>query len=178
MIRKDLSEVIRFLRKDEKYKRLRELFGSSPLYRLHIEKLTDEINTLHQTRAIRRLNALDPKIVDAVINAITIDQSNRSRLTEISITCLRAKTSLEDALESLKHHMLATYQDELRQFRTKEERMTVMDMTFRQFRKYIMQVEVLKLTAEAVIQDIDKGSWAVRGLIDALKIHHGRENSI
>ncbi len=178
MLQKDLAEVIRVLRRDERYKRLRALFSTSPLYRLHVEALTDEVMSLHQTRSIRRLNALDPKIIDAVVNAITIDQSNRSRLTEINITCVRAKTSLEDALEALKHHLLSTYQMDLRQFRTKDERSVVMDMTFRQFRKYIMKVDMLKFTTESVINDIDRASWSLKNLIEALKIHHGRENTI
>lgn len=178
MIRKNLTEVIRVLRRDPRYKRLKELFDTSPIYKIHLEEFSAEVLTLHKTRAIRRLNSLDPKIVDAIVNAITIDQSSRSRLTEISITCLRARSSLEDALEALKHHLLAAYQEDLRQFRTKEERMVVMDMTFRQFRRYLIQVETLRATTDLVIQDIDKGGWAIRSLTDALKIHHGREMTV
>lgn len=178
MIRKDVRVLVRDLREDERYQRLRKLFDTSPLYRLSIENLTDEIMTLHKTRAIRRLNALDPQIVNAVVNAITIDQSNRSRLTEISITCLKAKASLEDALDALRHHLLATYQEDLRQFRTKDERAIVMDMVFRQFRRYITKVDILKATSDMVISDIDKGAWSIRSLVDALKIHAAREVTV
>ena len=178
MIRKNLTDVIRVLRRDERYQRLKNLFDTSPQYRLPIDHLSDEVLTLHKTRAIRRLNSLDPNIVDSVVKAITVDQANRSRLTEISITCLSAKTSLEDALDALRYHLLAAYEEDLRQFRTKDERMVVMDMTFRQFRKYIMRVDVLRASTELVVQDIDKGAWAVRALIDALKIHAAREVNI
>ncbi len=175
MVRKEIKELVRFLRRDERYRRLKNLFDTSPIYRLSIEQLGEEVMALHKTRPIRRLNAMDPKIVDSVVNALTTDQSNRSRLTEISITCMSAQTSLQQAIDSLRYHLVSTYQDELRQFRTKDERMMVIDMTFTQFERYITKVSILKAKADQVIVDIDKGGWALRTLADVLKIHHGRE---
>lgn len=174
----DINEVIRILRSDIRYKKLKHLFSTSPLYTIPLDTLAEEISSTHATRLTRRLNALDSKLVEKVINANIHDQSVRSRLAEIIITLVRSKSTLSDALESLRHYFLTSYQFELRQFRTKEERAMILNMALRTFDSYLTRVELVKVSAELIVSDIDKASWALRSIIDAMKIHAAREVNV
>lgn len=177
-VRSDISSVVKLLRADPRYKKLRHLFGTSPLYTIPLDKLSTEISSVHATRLVRRLNAMDSKIVQNIINASIHDQSVRSRLAEILITLIRSKSTLSDALESLRHYYLTSYQIELRQFRTKEERIMILNMVLRTFDSYITNVDVVRASAEIVIADIDKAAWALRATVDAMKIHAARETNV
>jgi len=119
-MKRDIQSIIKEMKKDAKFKRLRTAFDTLPMYQLPIENLITEIESSHKIRKIRRLNPEDPKFVDALIQANVNDQATRSRMTEIMMTCIRASTTLEAALEALSNHLLITYSEQLRGFRTKE----------------------------------------------------------
>ena len=177
-VKRDLKPTIRAIRADVKYKRLRENFNNLPIYQIAVDTLLAEISTLHQIREVRRLNTSDPHFIDRLIKANTQDQSSRGRLTEILMTCLKASQTLERACTALRHHILMEFTDELKSFRTKEERMYIIDMALSTFTRYIDRTKLLTDTARLVIDDIDKGSWSIRLSVQALQIDRKREATI
>lgn len=175
-MKRDIQSIIKEMKKDAKFKRLRTAFDTLPMYQLPIETLITEIESSHKIRKIRRLNPEDPKFVDALIQANVNDQATRSRMTEIMMTCIRASTTLEAALEALSNHLLITYSEQLRGFRTKEERKKVIDIALSSFTKYVSKVITLRDLAQFVVNDIDKGNWSLRLTVDALKIDRAKES--
>lgn len=173
-----LKPLISAMRKDVRYKRLRSSFDTLPVYQLPIDDLVKEVETLHRMREIRRLNAADPHFVDNIIKANTGDQSIRGRLTEIIMTCVKATSSLTDAVDALRYHLLNTFTNELRSYRTKDERVQVVNAVLVNFTKYTQRIAVLKEIAQMVVSDIDKGAWALRSSVEALKLHVSRESNI
>ena len=177
-ITKSLRPIILKMQEDIKFKRLKETFSTLALYQIPIEELTKEVETLHKMREIRRLNTQDPAFVDQLIKANTNDQSIRGRLTEIMMTCIRASSRLQTAVDALKHHLLLTHGETLKSFRTKEERGYIVNMALVSFTRYLDNVSSLKECTQLIIGDIDKGSWSIRTSIDGLKMHMDRERHI
>ncbi len=177
-VTRSLKPIILKMQEDPKYQRLRNSFDTSETYRIPFDELLKEIETLHKMREIRRLNTEDPAFVDQLIKANTNDQSIRSRLTEILMRCVRAGTSLSSAIEALKHHLLLTHGEILKSYRTKEERQYVVTMSLLPFVRYTTRVTALRESAQLVIADIDKGAWAIRTSIEALKLHVAKERHL
>jgi hypothetical protein len=177
-VTRSLKPLILAMRRDARYKRLKGSFDTLPMYQLSTDELVKEVETLHQMREIRRLNSADPHFVDNLIKANTSDQSIRGRLTEIIMTCVKATSSLDDAVDALRYHLLMTFTDELRSYRTKDERVQVVNMVLVNFTKYTQRIAVLKEITQMVVADIDKGAWALRSSVEALKLHTNRESNI
>ncbi len=178
MVTRTIKEVVKEIKNDERYKRLRKSFDTLPMYQLPTDQLLSEVETLHKMREIRRLNSLDPGFTDALIKANTNDQSCRGRLTEIIMTCVKASSSLEDAIVALRYHLLLKYSDQLRSYRTKEERVQVVNKVLQPFMKYTQKIGTLKEITQLVVSDIDKGAWSLRTSIEAVQLHVSRERNI
>lgn len=170
--------VVTILHRDKRYKRLLDTFNTASLYNIPREKLIAELKDIHSLREVRRLNVRDPEYVDKLLNANAHDQAQRSRCTEILMSCVHVTEQLNRALSALKDHLLLEYSDQLRQFRTKEERMQVLNIALRKFTRFLDNIKVLHALTELVIGDIDKAAWAMRASIEALKITRGREHNL
>ena len=178
-VTRDLKPILKAMRKDKKYKRLKEAFDSAPMFQLPAEKLMDEIEALHKTRRIR---VLDPqaegKFVDDIVMANTQDQSVRGRLTEIMVQSNRVVRKLEKALKTMRFHMMLTFSDQLKSFRTIEERRQIVEMVLKPFEDYIADMEMLKESATLVVTDIDKGNFSLQRTISVLEMHTNRERRV
>jgi hypothetical protein len=177
-VTRDLKPVLKAMRKDKKYKRLKEAFESAPIFQLPVERLADEIETLHKTRLIRILNTEEAGFVDNIVKANTQDQSVRGRLTEMMVQSNRVVRKLEKALKTMRFHMMVTFTDELRSFRTVEERRQIIEMVLRPFTDYINDMEMLAASATLVVTDIDKGNFSLSRTISVLEMHTARERRV
>lgn len=177
-VTRDLSGILKAMRKDKKYKRLKESFDTVPLYQMPIEKLANEIETLHKMRLIRILNVEDAKFVDNIIKANTQDQSVRGRLTEIMMMGVRVSVKLNRALETLRFHLLITFTDELKSYRTKEERVQIVNMVLAPFERYIADVTMLRESATLCVKDIDQGNFSLDKTLRSLEMHTARERRV
>jgi hypothetical protein len=173
-MKRDLKPVRDKLRADKRCQRLYTLFQELPIYQLPIDDLVKEIEQIHSTRSIRFLSQSSPRFIEAVVDASLLDQSNRSRLTEISMKCFKAENTLTEALEPLKSYLLMTYAQDLAFIRTKDERTQVLNMALFPFVKFIGRVQQVRTLANLVVEDIDKGAWSLVRLIDSMKLKHGR----
>lgn len=178
-VTRDLKPVLKAMRKDPKYKRLKAAFDSAPMFQLPIERLADEIETLHKTRLIRILDpSAEGKFADDIIRANTQDQSVRGRLTEIMVQANRVVYKLKKALKTMRFHLSLTFTDELRSFRTIEERRQVIEMVLRVFEDYINDMDMLRESATLVVTDIDKGNFSLDKTIKVLEMHVSRERRV
>jgi hypothetical protein len=177
-IKVQIQPVLKVLRRDPKYKTLLDTFKNHENFNLPLESLLDELKFMHKKRIIRKLNPTDPKFADNVIKAALDDQAKRSRITEIMVRCVRAHALLSSAVDSLRYHLLATYSEELRSFRTKEERAQVVNMVLKQFNSFLTNVSVVKESAQLIVADIDKSAWSLRLVVDTYKIHAAPETRL
>lgn len=173
-----VAEVVRTLKRDEKYKKLKETFSTHENFKIPVESLLDELKILHSDRLIRSLNSTDPKIIEKLLEANLKEQSIRARVTEILIRCVRSHSLLTKAINSLKYHLLMSYPDELKSFRTKEERNQIVTVALKRFDEYLADLAVLKESASLVASDIDKASWNLRLMVDTLKLRIGPDRHV
>lgn len=162
--------IVELIRKDRRYKRLLKTFESAAIYNIPCERLIGELKDIHSLREVRRLNIRDADYVDKLLNANSHDQAQRSRCTEILVSCLEVTEKLNRALAALKDHLMLEFSDHLRPLRTKEERLMVLNLALRKFSRFLENVAVVKGIADLVISDIDKAGWSLRASLDALKI--------
>jgi hypothetical protein len=177
-MRADWVLFVQKLKKNKKYITLKDLFNDMPIYDMPLDKLMEEVETLHKQRKIRRLDSTDHLFLDKVVEANVQDQSVRARITEIMLLCLKASSSLSTAIEALQYHLLLEYGEELKSFRTKEERLRLVQISLKPFKEYIENVNILKDMCLLVVSDIDKAAWSLSKNIDAMKIGTNKEHSL
>ena len=177
-VTRDLKPILKAMRKDKRYKRLKEAFDTMPIFQLPVEKLANEIETIHKTRLIRILDVGDPKFTDNLIRANVQDQSARGRLTEIMMQASRVVSKLEKALKTMRFHMLLTFNDELRGYRTKEERLQIVEMVLKTFTDYIDDMNSLRESAQLCVKDIDQGNFSMDKTIRMLEMHTSKERRV
>lgn len=173
-----LSSLVKSIQADARFRRLVNLFEESPLYKIPFKQLHEEIESLHRTRPVRILNRDDPRFIEKIVDASIRDQSYRSRLTEISVQCYRSASSLQDALDAMRSHILFTFSSQMKVIRTKDERLQVIDLAMAPLLKHVRQCDRLKTTAEMVIGDIDKAAWSLKLLVSSYELHSRPEQRI
>ena len=167
------------LRADKRCLRLMTLFQELPIYQIAIDSHLKEIDQIHKARNIRFLTQASPRFIESIVDASIRDTADRSRLVEISMTCYKAETSLQEALEPLRSYLLATYASGFSSIRTIAERNRVLNMALAPFVKFISQTTQIRTLANMVIEDIDKGAFSLQRLIAAMQLKNGRgENAL
>lgn len=178
MMKVQIQPLLKEMKEDPKYKRLKKTFSEHENFRLPLDSLLDEIKSIHRDRKVRSLNPTDPKFVDKLIIANHDDQGKRSRVTEIMIRSLRAQALLQSAVDSLRFYLLTTFSVELRSFSTKEERTNIVNMALKPFEEFLVDVSVLKESAQLLVNDIDKTAWNLKLSLSALELHVAKERKL
>ena len=173
-MKRDLRPLRDKLRADRRCARLLTLFHELPMYQLDTEALVKEIEQIHKARAVRFLIQSSPRFIEAVVDASIMDQANRSRLAEISMSCYKAESTLNEALVPLKSYLMITYAPDFSGVRTKEERSQIINMALAPFTRFLDRITKTKTLASMVIDDIDRAAWSLRGHIEAMKLKSGR----
>lgn len=166
------------MRNDPKYLRLKKAYKENSVFRIPVDELQTEIERIHKTRKVRRLDVDDPSFLDKLIGAATQEIGNRSRLVEISIQVVKAVDILQEGCDSLQDYLLVEYAAYLQPFKTKEERINIVSAAIRPFRIFIQKASVLRTQCDMVVKDIDQGGYALRLMVDAYRVHRAPERNI
>jgi len=177
--KQDLLRLKRLFANDKRVKKLDGAFDRLPEYNLPIKTVYEEIERIHMTRKTRHLDKSSGSFVGDISEGMLNDQANRSRLTEILMSCIHALKNLKATLDSLEGYLLIEYADQLGSIRTKGERASFMQHhVLSKYHKYVDRTERIKEAAELVIIDIDKAAWMYRNLIEAVKMASGRREEL
>lgn len=177
-VRKDPSDLLKLLRRDERYKKLKHSFDTLPAFQIPIDQHMKDIEMLHKTRPVRLLNPSHPKFVDQVVKANTSDQASRSRVVAIMMECIRAADTLKAAVEAYREYVLFHYADDLKVYRTKDERVALVKAATSRFMRYVDRVTVLSKCCEVLVKDMDQAYWSMKLTAETYKIHAQRESSL
>ena len=172
------KRIVSMMRNDSRYKKLKAVFDTNPIYNISADNLIEEVKTIHKLREIRRLNPREEKFARKVVESNTHDQAQRSRITEIMMSCVHITNKLEEAIKALRYHFLLEYSEHLKQFRTKEEKSLVISMAMRGFSRYLSDVKTVRDMAELVLKDIDQGAWSTKSNIAVLELKTKRESHV
>lgn len=161
------ERVQRLIKKDPKFERLKKAFRTLPQYKIDFDELHREMKNLHQLRTLNKLRADDPNFVRKLSDAAINDHSFRTRLTEILVIGFEASSSLNKALNSLVDYILTEYANDLAKLRTKEERKQFVANVLTRYYEYVQDAELLIQICKSYIDNIDKGGFLVRELVQA-----------
>jgi hypothetical protein len=170
-----IEQLLKKIDNDAKILRFDESFCKFSHFNLPIKALQNETETLHRMRLMRTLKTQGSDFVARIVDASMADQAARSRLTEITLQAFKAEKVLITTLESLKDHLLVTYNDDLRIFKTKEERLRIVDIALSRYQKYLNDVTRIQNMVAIVVKDIDQGAWTIKSILEALKLMSQRE---
>lgn len=173
--RQDMLRIKRLILKDKRVQRIERAFEELAEYNLPIKDMYEEIDRIHMTRKTRHLDKSSETFVQDIIDGMLNDQSSRSRLTEILMSCIHASRNLSSSLETLEGYLQIQYADQLGAIRTKAERTSFIEHhILSKYHKYIDRVTRIKEAAELVMVDIDKAGFVYRNVIEAVKLAAGR----
>ena len=141
-------------------------------YNLNTEKYIKELQSLHITRKVRLLNSEEiVKNISLLVEALTQNQSVRSRVVEIKMDCVRVAIKLNTKKESLINYILVKYREELKSIKgTQTDRNAYVQELFNFTTSTSSRVKVLQDFCDILLNDIDQASWCLKSVIDCMKI--------
>lgn len=170
---KALEAIRKKLRKDSTWKSFRSIRDNA--WKPEFENFGDEILRLHKTREIRLLKRGNraSKLSDAALQ----DQATRSRCVEIAAIITLNRNYLERAINNALKHLETHYGSYLfsKGCKTKMEQKAVYEVCMADAKSKMEQMDTIIEVADRVIDDIDKGSFAIKHSLDALQIATKRE---
>lgn len=170
--------LIAKIERDTKIGRLEKMFETNDYFQLPIKTLEQEIETLHVTRTVRTLKTHGADFIARLIDASMADQAARSRLTEIALKAFRAEKHLATALDALKNHLIVKYSTDLSLFRTKEERLRIIDLVLERYSRYQEAVNRIQNMVKLIVNDIDQSAWMLKGITESMKMLNRPESTL
>ena len=162
--------LIQKIERDEKLEQLENSFAGNNYFRIPVQALKNEIATAHKMRPIRILKPQGNDFVGRVIEALLHDQSVRSRLAEINLQAFRVEKNLEAGIKAARDYVIVKYATDLSMYKTKEERLRIVDLVLEKYIAYQDKVSSVRAMSTMVIDDIDRGAWALKSAIEAYKL--------
>jgi hypothetical protein len=142
--------------------------------RLHIDKDLAEAQSLHVGRSSRKLYGNKQYNPKALLDANMNDMAARSRLVEIRVRCSIQIDVLHDACKAMRAFMLTNFSAEIKKrFTTVGDRTAFMDTMIASALEIEREGQSLIAVLDTLIADIDKCSYHLRAVMDALQLLSG-----
>lgn len=168
--KEQLSYLKKKLRTDDRFVRLKTVFGSLPEYRMTFEDLHEEVDLMMTTRPLRSLTRKD-NFVDNIVESMLTDQQYRSRTTEILMSCVKTEKNLSRSLGHLKDYLLTEYHPDIYSiYKTKADREAFVDGILRKFSTFLDKIDELRQRCVLLTGDIDKAGYMFKGLLESVQI--------
>lgn len=104
------------------------------------------------------------------MNANLRDQTTRSRLVQIGLECSKVHNNITRPLELARDILLLRYRRSLAIYRSKEDKLRVVNHHFRDVMEYLGQIELVQEHLEMVIGDIDQSAYTINRMVEMLKM--------
>jgi len=135
---------------------------------LDVETLLDEIDTIHGTRIVRRLQVdsnLGKNDRNEVNKALLQNQSSRSRIVEIQSQAVRRRLLVNRRYTRTLDYVRSSYQDVLKTCgSTVNDREAMIRRIFDPVVAVLLDFESIEEYASLIITDIDQARWVLQGL--------------
>jgi hypothetical protein len=161
--------LISDIRADSEYKKFK-LIVQKVRERLNIDKDRSEALSMHAGRTSRRLHGTKQYSPKSLIDASLNDLACRARLVEIRVQCSIQTDLLQDAVKAIKHYITTEFVDELAEYKTVGQRNSLIDRVVASAISTQGEAQALIKLLDDLITDIDKASYSLRLMSDALKL--------
>jgi hypothetical protein len=171
------SELVKEIRGGATFKTFRQVF-EAVTKRVDIAKNTAEVLGLHTSRTSRSLATKKERYSPSVlIDASLNDLSARARMVELRVRADLNLSTLREAVAAFAKHVQTEYAEELREFRTAEQRKALVDRVIKQAREFMAEGETFIATVDTLVKDIDQSGHSLRHVIECLKLLDGNKGS-
>ncbi len=144
--------------------------------KLNIDRDRNEALSMHAGRTSRRLHGTKQYSPKSLIDASLNDLACRSRLVEVRVQCSIQIDLLHDAVKAMKHYISTEYNDEMKAYKTVAQRTAFLDRVVAASLVIESEGKALIKLLDDLINDIDKASYHLRLMIDALKLLDGSKS--
>lgn len=169
----DHEEMLKRLKKLPAVKALLDEFSKNPAWRIDFNAHRKELINLHVARPIKSMNLRKTRQIDNVIDANVTDQSTRSRLVEILVTCAKIRNEITKQLEYVKEMLLIKYGSRLPVRSRSDKDNFVYYGVFGPVYKFLTDIEQLEAEIQLVIDDIDQAAYTINRLVHLVEIQFG-----
>lgn len=174
----DLTRIRKKIRKDKRFKSIKSIYKTNPLFQVTIDEYRDEIRTMFKIRIFRSLNTKSPNILNKLAEALVQDQSFRSRMTEILSQLVMAKKSLNDMAERFFDYASTEYARDLKAIGAAKERSSFVRDVLSEYFTYCENLDNLMMEIDIYVKDIDKAGYTAKNLIEVVDMLTYREGGI
>lgn len=170
------KEIILEVRESQKYKLFKKIYAKA-LTKIDVERDRKEVLGLYSSRTSRRLYGDKQYSVKRIMEASANDMMVRSRIVEIRVQIKMHASYVEEAINALSKQVAIEYKDDLKQFRTADLRKGVGDRLFKEPLAMLAEVDSFVAMIEHFVKDIDQSGFALRNLLEGLKLLDGSKGS-
>lgn len=145
-----------------------------------LSSMNKEVASLHSMKKSRHLATKSNISVDNLIKAYLDDMAYRSRLIEIAVVLSKKHRTLElilDATSSYLSYKYGTYLTD-KVSRLKSERQAYIDEALSDGHILLSKLESAIEITKMVVMDIDQSGWAMKNLVELMKLTLVRESVI
>lgn len=161
--------LIKQIREDGEYRKFKKIL-EGVRERLKIEKDRNEALSLHAGRTSRKLHGKQQYSLKSLIDASLNDLAARSRLVEVRVQCSIQIDLLHDAAKAMKQHITTEFHEELKEYKTVGQRTAVIERVIKASLETESEGHALIKMLDDLIGDIDKSSFQLRNMLEALKL--------
>lgn len=138
---------------------------------LQVERDRTEALSMHAGRTSRKLYGMKQYSPKALMDASLNDMSVRSRLVELRVNTSVQKDMLHEAVKAMKQSILTNFGDQLKpKFKTIGERTAFLDNLLATALEIEHEGEAFIKLLDSLVADIDKASFHLRTMSDALQL--------
>lgn len=161
------------IRESKDYKQFRKIvLGVQE--RLNVEKDRTEALSLFAGRTSRKLFGDKRYSPKALIDASMNDMAARSRLVELRVRTSIQIDVLHEACKAMRHSMSSNFTEEVKsRFKTVGERAAFFDLMIASALEIESEGDALIKLLDGLINDIDKSSYHLKGVIECLSLLEG-----
>lgn len=166
-------------KKDERVKLFFHKFEKGN-YSMNVADRIKEVTSIHANRMIHVLSKKDLLgSQKTILDCIVENQMNRARLVSIKMECVRKLNTLQEKIEILSSYLKEKFAAQLRlEYSSNTSKNDAIKQLFSDAYSMIMQIEGLEKLIDIVIIDIDNAGWAMKNIVEVLKISANKINEI
>lgn len=164
-----------FCLKNKRYKKFIHQLNEGA-YNIDLPSMYKQVDSIHATRIVRRLSTKKIMInfQKYVVAALLQNQQYRSDLVDLRNNSYKVHAVLNWHVEEIYSYLTDKYPSSYKALGNNQAREACMSSLLSQAYTLSAQLDTFMAYVDIVINDIDKASWAIKGITDTLNINSGR----
>lgn len=171
------QEIINTLKADTRYKKFRKAVEAAQ-ERVDFEKDRSEALNLHSSLLVRSLYGKKQYSSKTLIEAVSQVQANRSRLVELRVRSSIHLSYIKEYSANFRRYVYTQYSDTLKSYKTRDQRDALLLRLTAKAEEFLSEGESHLNLIDTLIKDLDQAGFAMRHMIDVLKLLDGKEGKI